>query len=51
MTLHDYGKTARAGRKLGHVTVVAASAAERDRLVAELGHIVNQTEDLQTPLP
>jgi 5-(carboxyamino)imidazole ribonucleotide synthase len=29
--LHDYGKTPRAGRKLGHITVVAASAEERDR--------------------
>jgi 5-(carboxyamino)imidazole ribonucleotide synthase len=50
-TLHDYGKTARAGRKLGHVTVVAPTAAERDRLVADLDHIVNQTEDLQGLLP
>ena len=29
--LHDYGKSPRPGRKLGHVTVVAASATERDR--------------------
>ena len=28
--LHDYGKAARDGRKLGHITVVAESAAERD---------------------
>jgi 5-(carboxyamino)imidazole ribonucleotide synthase len=28
--LHDYGKTARAGRKLGHVTVLAPCADERD---------------------
>jgi 5-(carboxyamino)imidazole ribonucleotide synthase len=28
--LHDYGKAARDGRKLGHITVVAKSAAERD---------------------
>jgi len=28
--LHDYGKAARAGRKLGHITVVAATADERD---------------------
>ena len=33
--LHDYGKEPRPGRKLGHCTVVAASAAERDRLVAQ----------------
>lgn len=29
--LHDYGKTPRPGRKLGHITVVADSAAGRDR--------------------
>jgi 5-(carboxyamino)imidazole ribonucleotide synthase len=29
--LHDYGKTPRAGRKLGHLTVVATSAEKRDR--------------------
>lgn len=28
--LHDYGKLPRPGRKLGHITVTAASAAERD---------------------
>jgi 5-(carboxyamino)imidazole ribonucleotide synthase len=28
--LHDYGKSPREGRKLGHITVVADSAAERD---------------------
>jgi 5-(carboxyamino)imidazole ribonucleotide synthase len=31
--LHDYGKAPRPGRKLGHVTVLASSAAERDELV------------------
>ena len=31
--LHDYGKAPRPGRKLGHLTVTAESAAERDRLV------------------
>jgi len=29
--LHDYGKEPRAGRKLGHITVIATSAEERDR--------------------
>jgi 5-(carboxyamino)imidazole ribonucleotide synthase len=29
--LHDYGKTPRPGRKLGHCTVLAHSAAERNR--------------------
>jgi 5-(carboxyamino)imidazole ribonucleotide synthase len=31
--LHDYGKTPRQGRKLGHVTVVADTAEQRDALV------------------
>jgi 5-(carboxyamino)imidazole ribonucleotide synthase len=30
---HDYGKAARPGRKIGHCTIVAATAAERDRLL------------------
>ena len=38
--LHDYGKEPRAGRKLGHLTVVEVDAARRDRrarhLMAEL---------------
>lgn len=33
-TLHDYGKSPRPGRKLGHITVVAESAAERDAQTA-----------------
>lgn len=32
--LHDYDKVPRAGRKLGHVTAVAESAAGRDRRLA-----------------
>jgi 5-(carboxyamino)imidazole ribonucleotide synthase len=36
VTLHDYGKSARPGRKLGHITLVAETAAERDRLSAEI---------------
>ncbi|NQV86978.1 MAG: 5-(carboxyamino)imidazole ribonucleotide synthase [Woeseiaceae bacterium] len=31
--LHDYGKTPRPGRKLGHVTVIANTGEERDALV------------------
>ena len=31
--LHDYGKTPRTGRKLGHITVVADTAEQRDALV------------------
>ena len=31
--LHDYGKSPRPGRKLGHITVVADSAARRDEML------------------
>jgi 5-(carboxyamino)imidazole ribonucleotide synthase len=33
---HDYGKEPRPGRKIGHCTVVASSAVERDRLVRKV---------------
>ena len=33
---HDYGKSPRPGRKLGHATVVAAGRAARERALAEL---------------
>jgi 5-(carboxyamino)imidazole ribonucleotide synthase len=35
-TLHDYGKTPRPGRKLGHITVIGDSAESRDALLAQL---------------
>jgi 5-(carboxyamino)imidazole ribonucleotide synthase len=38
--LHDYGKMARPGRKLGHVTTVARSPAERDRRLSEALKII-----------
>ena len=38
--LHDYGKTPRPGRKLGHLTVVAESAPERDDLLRNLQQTV-----------
>jgi len=38
--LHDYGKVPRAGRKLGHVTVTAADAAQCAALVARLAPLV-----------
>ncbi len=41
--LHDYGKAPRAGRKLGHITVVRDSAAERDRMMDELAETVTQS--------
>ncbi|HSN52330.1 MAG TPA: 5-(carboxyamino)imidazole ribonucleotide synthase [Woeseiaceae bacterium] len=34
--LHDYGKRAREGRKLGHITVVADSAGERDERLRQV---------------
>lgn len=39
--LHDYGKTPRPGRKLGHVTVVLDNAEERDARVDKIDKIVN----------
>ncbi len=41
--LHEYGKTARPGRKLGHITVVADTAVERDRLLADIEQSVTQS--------
>ena len=38
--LHDYGKKARPGRKLGHITVVASNPADRDRELARLNEIL-----------
>jgi 5-(carboxyamino)imidazole ribonucleotide synthase len=37
---HDYGKSPRAGRKLGHCTVVAATASARDRAMKRLLRLV-----------
>ncbi len=38
--MHDYGKTARKGRKLGHITVVADTAEERDTQIDRIGRSV-----------
>lgn len=40
--LHDYGKTRRPGRKLGHATIVTTSAAERDSALAQVSAVVTQ---------
>lgn len=40
--LHDYGKAPRPGRKLGHMTVVAATASDRDELLLRLTETVTQ---------
>ncbi len=41
--LHDYGKTPRPGRKLGHITFVAGSAVERDRWIDEVRKFVTDS--------
>ena len=45
--VHLYGKAPRQGRKLGHVTVVTTTAAERDGQVAEVQRIA----DVSAPSP
>ena len=35
LAFHDYGKAPRAGRKLGHCTVLRARAADRDRALKD----------------
>jgi len=37
---HDYGKASRPGRKVGHCTIVAATAAERDRRVRQVQRLL-----------
>ncbi|HSO95822.1 MAG TPA: 5-(carboxyamino)imidazole ribonucleotide synthase [Acidimicrobiia bacterium] len=39
--LHDYGKTSRPGRKVGHVTVTADSVEERDRRLVAVRTVVD----------
>jgi 5-(carboxyamino)imidazole ribonucleotide synthase len=34
--LHDYGKEARPGRKLGHITVISETILERERLLGDI---------------
>ena len=41
--LHDYGKAPRPGRKLGHITVRAETAAARDGLLADIGDSVTES--------
>lgn len=49
--LHDYGKAPRTGRKLGHITVLRDSAAERDRLMEELVETVTQSTPAEVHPP
>jgi 5-(carboxyamino)imidazole ribonucleotide synthase len=39
-SMHDYGKTPRPGRKLGHITIVADTAEQRDALVGIIANTV-----------
>jgi 5-(carboxyamino)imidazole ribonucleotide synthase len=43
--LHDYGKSPRPGRKLGHLTIVESTAAAADRRAAR---ILRRIESRQT---
>ena len=48
--LHDYGKTPRPDRKLGHITVIAESAEQRDALVGIIDNYVTQSNNtIETP--
>ncbi len=47
--LHDYGKSPREGRKLGHITVVADTALRRDEQLRTIGQTVTgSTPDFGT---
>ena len=41
--LHDYGKSPRPGRKLGHITVTAETASERDNLLDRISDTVTRS--------
>ena len=41
--LHDYGKSPRPGRKLGHITVIGDSPASRDKFLDTIGNTVTQS--------
>lgn len=41
--VHDYGKTRRPGRKLGHATIVGNSVADRDRRLRQLLHALSES--------
>jgi 5-(carboxyamino)imidazole ribonucleotide synthase len=48
--VHLYDKAPRAGRKLGHVTVLAEEASERDALLAKVRQAV-ESENSSSPQP
>ncbi len=41
--VHDYGKSPRPGRKLGHITVIGEAPAERDKFLDTVYQIVTQS--------
>ena len=41
--VHDYGKSPRPGRKLGHITVIGDAPAERDKFLDTVHRIVTQS--------
>jgi len=43
---HDYGKESRAGRKVGHATVVAGDVAELKRKLQAMGEALGRTEQV-----
>jgi len=49
--LHDYGKSERPGRKLGHCTLVADSATARDRSASQILSLVNPELGIVLPRP
>ena len=49
--LHSYGKAARPDRKVGHVTVVGADEAERDRRLTALRQVLAGSVPVAAPLP
>lgn len=43
--VHDYGKSVRSGRKLGHITVIGDSPGARDRMLEAVRRIVTDATD------
>ena len=41
--LHDYGKSPRPGRKLGHITVTSETADERDKFIDTIHRTVTRS--------
>jgi len=42
-SLHDYGKTPRPGRKLGHITVIGASSDDLERKISKINNSVTKS--------